>query len=68
MSTEKIVEQALKLPATQRFEIAQQLLHSLDRPDPEIERIWGEEAARRLHAYHRGELETVALDEALVRS
>lgn len=68
MSTEKIVEQALKLPARQRFEIAEQLLRSLDKPDPEIERIWGEEAARRLQAYHRGELETVALDEALVRS
>ena len=68
MSTEKIVEQALKLPATQRFEIAEQLLRSLDKPDPEIERIWGEEAARRLQAYQRGELETVSLDEALVRS
>ncbi len=68
MSAEKIAEQALKLPATQRFEIAEQWLRRLDRPGPEIERIWGEEAVRRLQAYHRGELETVALDEALVRS
>lgn len=68
MSAEKIAEQALKLPATQRFEIAEQLLCNQGRPDPEIERIWGEEAVRRLQAYHVGELEIVSFDEALVRS
>lgn len=67
MSTENIVEQALKLTATERFEIVETLLHSLDRPDPEIERLWGEEAVRRLQAYDQGQLATVNLEEALGR-
>ncbi|MNF90704.1 putative addiction module component [compost metagenome] len=67
MSTEKLVEQALKLPATERFEIAETLLRSLDRPDPEIERLWGEEAVRRLQAYDQGQLDTVGLEDALGR-
>lgn len=67
MSTEEIVEQALKLTATERFEIAEALLHSLNRPDPEIERLWGEEAVRRLQAYDQGQLATVSLEDALGR-
>ncbi|HLD66273.1 MAG TPA: addiction module protein [Pseudomonas sp.] len=62
MSTEKIVEQTPKLPATKRFEIAETLLHSLDRPDPEIERLWGEEAVHRLQAYDQGQLTTASLE------
>lgn len=67
MSTEKIVEQALKLTAAERFKIAEALLHSLDRPDPEIEGLWGEEAVRRLQAYDQGQLATVSLEDALGR-
>ena len=67
MSTEKNAEQALKLPATERFEIAETPLHSLDRPDPEIERLWGEEVVRRLQACDQAQLATVSLEDALGR-
>jgi hypothetical protein len=46
----EIIQEALRLPATTRFEIVDHLMQSLDKPDPEIERIWGEEAVRRLAA------------------
>ena len=50
MQINEIIQEALRLPATARFEIVDQLMQSLDKPDPEIERMWGEEAVRRLAA------------------
>ena len=41
-----------------------ELLHySLDKPDPEIDKIWQEEALRRVKAYDEGRLETVSMEE-----
>ena len=48
MQIDEIIQEALRLPAAARFEIVDQLMQSLDKPDPEIDRIWGEEAVRRL--------------------
>lgn len=54
MTTRDIIESALKLAPTERFELVDALLHSLDRPDPELDRLWVEEAERRLAAYRAG--------------
>lgn len=65
MGTQEIIEQALKLKATERFEIVEQILQSLDKPDQEIERIWADEAERRLQIYDAGQVQGIPLDEAL---
>ena len=65
MGTQEIIALALQLKASERFEVAETLFRSLDTPDPEIERIWGEEALRRLRLYDDGRLETVAVEDAL---
>ena len=65
MGTLEIIDMAMRLKASERFEIAGTLFRSLDKPDPEIERVWGEEALRRLRVYDEGRLETVSLDDAL---
>jgi hypothetical protein len=40
------------------------MLHrSLDKPDPEIDRVWQEEALRRVKAYDEGRLKTVSMEE-----
>jgi hypothetical protein len=40
------------------------MLHtSLDKPDPEIDKVWQEEALRRVKAYDEGRLDTVSMDE-----
>jgi len=42
-----------------------ELLHqSLDKPDPAVDRVWQEEALRRLQAYDEGRLECVSMEEA----
>lgn len=63
MQTNEIVQQALRLPATARFEIVDQLMQSLDKPDPEIDRLWGEEALRRLASFDAGHSKTYSMDE-----
>ena len=57
------IQEALRLPATARFEIVDQLMQSLDKPEPEIERIWGEEAVRRPAAIDTGHSRTYSAEE-----
>jgi putative addiction module component (TIGR02574 family) len=63
MSTTEIIEQALSLKASERYVLLQLLHQSLDKPDKEIDKGWGEEALRRLQAYDEGRLECVSLEE-----
>ncbi len=63
MSTAEIVAQALKLKASERFALLEILQQSLNKSDPEIDKIWQEEALRRLQAYREGRLEVVSMEE-----
>jgi len=63
MNTADIIEQALSLKASERYELLEMLHKSLDKPDPEIDRIWIEEAERRLQAYREGRLDVVSMEE-----
>ncbi len=65
MQINEIVREALQLPAAARFEIMDLIRQSLDKPDPEIERIWGEEALHRLAAFDAGRSKTYSMDEVL---
>jgi len=63
MSTAEVIEQALKLKASDRYLLLEMLHESLDRPDPEIDRVWQEEALRRIKAIDEGRLGTVSMEE-----
>ncbi len=65
MSSQEIIEMALSLNASERFAVVEKLLESLDRPDPQLDEIWADEAERRLHAYDQGKMQTLTLDQAL---
>jgi hypothetical protein len=60
-----LIEQALELPALERAVMAEQLLLSLNQPDPEIDAIWAAEAEYRLTAYQIGEAEAVSSSDIL---
>jgi len=63
MSTTEVIEQALKLDAVERRALIQALHESLDKSDPEIDRIWQEEALRRLQAHREGRLVSIPMEE-----
>ena len=58
-------EQARKLTPEERIELIEDLQRSLDPTDPEIDRLWAEEARDRLGAYLRGEMEAIPFEEIL---
>ena len=63
MSTAEIIEQALKLKASDRYLLLEMLHESLDKPDPEINKVWQEEVLRRVQAIDEGRLTTVSMEE-----
>ncbi|MCG2634509.1 MAG: addiction module protein [Gammaproteobacteria bacterium] len=62
-TAENILKQALNLPATERASVAEELLSSLDKPDPEIDQLWAEEAEARIHAAKLGKMATVSAED-----
>lgn len=63
MKETEILESALRLRPAERFAVVEGLLRSLDVPDPDLDRIWAEEALHRLHAYRAGELKSIPMEE-----
>lgn len=61
----EIIAAVLKLPASERAVLADEILHSLDKTDPVIDALWAQEAENRLAAYDRGEIEAVDADAVL---
>lgn len=56
----EILQDALSLPPTERAEVAERLLSSLDTPDRQrVNELWAAEAEDRLDAYERGEIKTI---------
>tara|TARA_R110001599_G_C12267242_1_gene660983 strand:+ start:4352 stop:4567 length:216 start_codon:yes stop_codon:yes gene_type:complete len=58
-----LIAQALELSALERAVVAEQLLLSLDRPDPEIDAVWASEAESRLAAYQNGQAEAIPISD-----
>lgn len=59
-SAKAVLDQALKLPPNDRAALVENLILSLDKPDPYLDAQWLKEAEDRLAAYRSGEL--VAVD------
>jgi len=60
-------ERARRLSPEDRIELVDDILASLDEPDPNIDRLWAKEAEERLAACRRGEIKAVPLREVLAR-
>ncbi len=59
-STQLLLRQAMQLSSNERAVLIDELIVSLDKPDPSIDAAWLSEAESRLAAYRTGEL--VAID------
>lgn len=69
MQLEEVASQALKLSLEERAELAERLLLSLDDPsESDIERLWLEEAERRLQEFREGEVKGIAAEEVFRRA
>jgi putative addiction module component (TIGR02574 family) len=64
----KVFEEALSLPSDERIGLIQKLLMSLNLPiQAKIDRLWAEEAERRVSQIEQGDIELVAGDNVFAR-
>ena len=63
-AAERVFDQALSLPADARLSLVDKLLVSLNLPTQgEVDRLWAEEAERRVSQIENGEVELVSGEE-----
>lgn len=66
-SADKLVLQIKDLPDVEKLRLVDAILTELDKPDPEIDRIWAEEARKRWDAYKAGRIATVSYEEVIAK-
>ncbi|MBI4558450.1 MAG: addiction module protein [Candidatus Hydrogenedentes bacterium] len=65
---DNVMAEAMALTLEDRAQLVGRLLLSLDEPsDSEIERLWLEEAARRLKEFREGTVQGIPADEVFRR-
>jgi putative addiction module component (TIGR02574 family) len=69
MSTnaDKLVAEIRELPDVEKLRLVDTILTDLDKPDPEIDRVWADEARRRWAAYKEGHIPTVSYEEVMAK-
>ena len=66
---DKVTTAALRLSIEERAQLAGRLLLSLDEPsESEVERLWLEEAERRLEGFREGRVHGIPADEVFRRA
>ena len=64
----RVVEEVLELPAEVRINLVDRILVSLNLPmRPDIDKIWAEEAERRVAEIDRGEVELIPGEEVFAK-
>jgi putative addiction module component (TIGR02574 family) len=67
MLTEELLKQAKALAPAQKLELVEALLTELDRTDDRVDAAWAVEAADRLAAYRKGEIQAIPLAQVLAK-
>ena len=62
MTIKNIEKNILQLKPVDRIHIIENIIASLNTPDPVIERAWGLESDKRLKAYKNGSIKGVSLE------
>ena len=53
------------LPDIEKLRLVDDILTQLDKPDPELDRIWANEARKRWEAYKAGRIKTVSYKDVM---
>ncbi|MCF6156143.1 MAG: addiction module protein [Candidatus Brocadia sp.] len=61
----KLMENIQALSDIEKLELVDSILMQLDKPDPDIDRVWAREARKRWQAYKAGKLETVSYEQVM---
>lgn len=64
-TVDKLAAEIHDLPDVEKLRLVDAILTDLDRPDPEIDRVWAEEARERWTAYKAGRVPTVSYETVM---
>ena len=64
-TTDNILKKALSLSPSEKAQLIDKLISTLDKPDKEINKLWAKEAEDRINAYDQGKLKLVSLEDVL---
>ena len=64
-TTDNIFKEALTLRPSEKAQLIDKLISTLDKPDKEIDELWAKEAEDRIDAYDQGKLKAVSLEKIL---
>jgi putative addiction module component (TIGR02574 family) len=69
MSTtaDELVSQIRALTDVEKLRLVDAILTDLDKPDPDIDRVWVEEARKRWAAYKAGRITTVSYEDVMAK-
>ena len=62
---DKLALEIHSLSDTEKLKLVDAILTDLDKPDPEIDRVWAEEARKRWAAYKAGHIPAASYEEVM---
>ena len=64
-NTNIILKEALTLKPSQKAELIDKLISSLDKPNKELDELWAKEVEDRINAYDQGKIKAISLEKVL---
>ncbi len=66
-SADELALEIRSWPDLEKVRLVNAILSDLDKPDPELDRIWAEEARKRWAAFKAGRIPTVAYEDVMAK-
>jgi putative addiction module component (TIGR02574 family) len=66
-NADKLVSEIRGLADSEKLRLVDAILSDLNKPDPEIDRVWANEAQRRWTAYKEGRISTLTYEEVMAK-
>ena len=67
IDADKLASEIRELPDAEKLCLVDAILTDLDKPDPEIDRIWAQEARKRWAAYKEGRIPSVSYEDVMAK-
>ena len=64
-ATDNIFKEALTLSPSEKAQLIDKLISTLDKPDKEIDELWAKEVEDRIDAYDQGKIKAISLEKVL---
>ena len=66
-TTDELVSEIRALPDDEKMRVVDAILAELHKPDPEIDRVWAQEAKKRWAAYKEGRIDSVSYEDVMAK-